>query len=68
MNNELTYHQVDYHKYCESCKYYKLKENENGDTPEPCNSCLTEPVNLYSKKPVKYEKDEDTNTNERKNK
>ena len=28
MNNELTYHQVDYHKYCESCKYYKLKEND----------------------------------------
>lgn len=44
------YKEVYYDQFCKTCK--------NKDTPEssdPCDECLTEPVNLYSHKPVKYE-------------
>ena len=40
---------VEYEKYCEKCEYSKLQENE-----EPCDSCLLEPVNVFSHKPVKF--------------
>ena len=40
---------VEYDKYCEKCEYSKLQENE-----EPCDSCLLEPVNAFSHKPVKF--------------
>lgn len=33
--------------YCKECKYKDTDENE-----DPCNECLAEPVNEYSKKPV----------------
>lgn len=58
MENELKEHFVDFNKYCPSCKYRDLEKNDNQQEPEPCNECLTEPVNLYSTKPVKYKKDE----------
>ena len=41
---------VFYHLYCDSCKYYELKDSE-----EPCNECLSNPTNLYSHKPIMYE-------------
>ena len=40
-------------KYCKTCKNRETKE-----TDDPCNECLNNPVNLYSHKPMKYEKDE----------
>ena len=40
---------VDFNKYCNKCKYFTLKDSE-----EPCNECLTNPVNEYSHKPVNY--------------
>ena len=49
------YKEVYFHEYCKSCKYKKVENNE-----EPCNECLDEPTNLYSHKPVKYEKKETT--------
>lgn len=41
---------VHFDKYCDTCKHKEVKESE-----EPCNECLTETVNLYSHKPVKWE-------------
>lgn len=50
------YKEVYYHAYCNTCKYRELK-----DTDEPCNECLSEPVNLHSHKPVKWEEDKKYN-------
>ena len=41
---------VDYCKFCNKCKHYELK-----GTAEPCEECLTSPVNMNSKKPIKFE-------------
>ena len=43
------YKEVYFDKYCKSCKYKNLKEDE-----DPCHDCLNEPSNLYSHKPVNY--------------
>ena len=45
------YKEVYFSEYCKTCKYKGVK-----DVEEPCNSCLDEPINLFSHKPVKYEK------------
>ncbi len=37
--------------YCKTCKNEALPESE-----EPCNSCLEEPVNTDSHRPVNWEK------------
>lgn len=42
---------VEYDIWCPQCKHKDCKE-----TDEPCYSCMGEPVNLYSHKPVKYER------------
>lgn len=47
---EQRYKEVYFHKYCNTCKYEKVKETES-----PCNECIEEPFNLYSHKPVNYE-------------
>lgn len=41
---------VNFDEYCETCKYRDILEEV-----EPCFECLTEPVNEYSHKPVKWE-------------
>lgn len=46
---------VEFDKYCDMCEY---KDCNEGD--EPCNSCLSEPVNEYSCKPVCF-KDKEAN-------
>ena len=48
---EDSYKKVFFGQYCKTCKHLDTKEDK-----EPCNECLNEPVNLYSHKPVKYEK------------
>lgn len=40
---------VDFHLYCPKCQHKDLPETE-----DPCNECLTEPVNENSHKPVNY--------------
>lgn len=45
---------VEFDKWCSTCKYSQLW----GDK-EPCNECLTNPVNLNSTKPVKWEAKDD---------
>lgn len=47
------YKEVYYHEYCETCKNRKV-----ANTDEPCNECLSEPINLYTHRPVKYEEKE----------
>lgn len=47
------YKEVYFDQYCKTCKHCK-KEN----TDEPCNECLDNPINLYSHKPVKWEKND----------
>lgn len=40
---------VVFDQYCPTCKYKTREEYE-----DPCNDCLTNPVNTDSKKPVNY--------------
>ena len=42
--------EVYFDKYCKTCKHSKKKEYD-----DPCDECLSEPVNTYSHKPTKYE-------------
>ena len=42
---------VEFNRYCKDCKYKELKE-----TVDPCNECLTQPVNVDSHKPINFEK------------
>lgn len=44
------YKEVYFDQYCNNCKYKDKLEKD-----DPCDECLTEPVNLYSHKPVKWE-------------
>lgn len=41
---------VDYEIWCPKCKHYKEKE-----TIDPCDECLTYPVNENSMKPINFE-------------
>ena len=47
---EVIYKEVDFHRYCESCKHRVKKETE-----EPCSECLEETVNANTSKPVRWE-------------
>lgn len=47
---EYDYKEVYFAQYCKTCKYKDVD-----DTKDPCNDCLSEPCNLHSHKPVKYE-------------
>ena len=44
------YKEVYFGQYCSLCKYKDCSE-EN----DPCDECLSNPVNASSHKPVKYE-------------
>lgn len=48
--DEHQYKEVYFNEYCKKCKHEKV-----ADAEEPCTSCLDEPANLYSHKPVKFE-------------
>lgn len=50
MDAKPNYKEVYFDKYCKTCEHLA-----KDDTEEPCASCLNEPVNLGSHKPVKYE-------------
>lgn len=54
-------HIVDYEKYCKTCKYCKLTIDENAEMPEPCNECLTFPVNQESNRPINWTENDDNN-------
>ena len=44
---------VNFYYYCQTCKH-----KDSSPYQEPCNECLSNPVNVDSRKPVKYEEDE----------
>lgn len=41
--------EVDFYKYCRTCKYEENDENE-----KPCYECLKHPANINSRKPINY--------------
>ncbi len=45
-----SYKEVYFGKYCKTCMHC-----DKAETDDPCDDCLSEPVNVYSHKPVKYE-------------
>lgn len=51
MDNQYKF--VDFEKYCKTCKYKETKE-----VLDPCNECLSNPVNENSMKPVCYKEAE----------
>ena len=53
MNGETKF--VDFATYCPKCAHWTKK-----DTEDPCNQCMCEPTNEYSRKPVMYEPADNT--------
>ena len=49
------YKEVYFNQYCKTCEYKNLKESE-----EPCDECLSNPINEYSHKPINYKEKEKT--------
>jgi hypothetical protein len=47
---------VDFFRYCTLCRHIECMSYE-----EPCNTCLENPVNQGSRKPVKFEPKEENN-------
>lgn len=45
--------EVYFDKYCKLCEYRDKKENE-----DPCDACLSEPVNTNCHKPVLFKEKE----------
>ena len=43
------YKEVYFGEYCTTCEHKNLKEEE-----DPCDECLSNPVNLYSHRPIKW--------------
>ncbi len=41
--------EVLFYKYCYKCKYEDCPEAD-----EPCSTCLNQPVNEFSHKPIKF--------------
>lgn len=56
MNEE--YLEVDFKKYCKTCKHKEL-----GEKFDPCNECLDYGYNLNSQKPMKWEEKKKRVTN-----
>lgn len=50
MNNIGETREVYFDIYCKTCKNLDSKESE-----EPCATCLNNPTNAYSHKPVRWE-------------
>lgn len=48
---------VEFWPYCQTCKHKDIEEDEDGIMPDPCNECLTTPVNENSHKPIRYTED-----------
>jgi hypothetical protein len=42
--------EVYFYMYCNICEFETVSETE-----DPCNECLTNPTNIDSRKPVKFE-------------
>ena len=53
-------HLVEYEKYCKTCEHAGTDE-----TKDPCNDCLTYPVNDDSRKPIHYKEATEKKQNRR---
>lgn len=42
---------VDFDQYCDKCKYSRVNWDDY-----PCLECISNPTNIDSRRPVKYEK------------
>ena len=49
--DESGYKEVYFHEYCKTCKHKDVPEKD-----EPCDECMSEPVNMSTHRPVNYEK------------
>ena len=45
---------VEFDKYCETCEHKDSKEYL-----DPCHTCLMQPTNVHSRKPICYKKKEE---------
>lgn len=45
-----SYKEAHFYEYCKKCK-----NRDVSNTEEPCDECLSEPTNLNTHRPVKYE-------------
>lgn len=61
MNSE-GYKEVYFEHYCKTCNYKDANEAD-----DPCDECLSEPMNIYSHKPTKYVEKEKLKRNELEN-
>lgn len=52
---EVREHIVDFHTYCQNCQF---KDTE--DYVDPCHSCLAQPTNEHSRKPINFKQREFT--------
>ena len=50
------YKEVYFDQYCHTCIHFDKPSCE-----DPCDECLSEPVNVYSHKPTKYVEKEKKN-------
>ena len=50
--DQITHEKIVDFAYCGICKNQELTEMD-----EPCSTCIANPVNFESKKPIKYEED-----------
>ena len=57
MNSE-GYKEVYFEQYCKTCKH-----KDTNEADDPCDECLSEPMNIYSHKPTKYVEKEKKNGN-----
>lgn len=49
MNSE-GYKEVYFEQYCKNCKH-----KDTNEADDPCDECLSEPMNIYSHKPINWE-------------
>ena len=49
--------EVRFDEVCPKCKFYKLDEGE-----DPCNDCLQNPSNLYSRVPTEFKEADNAKT------
>ena len=52
MDDTEYYKEVYFDKYCKNCIHAKCE-----DWKDPCHSCLSNPLNFASHKPINYEED-----------
>jgi hypothetical protein len=50
---KIEYQEVNFEKYCKQCTHKDVTAID-----PPCSECMDEPTNLYTDKPVKFEKKE----------